>query len=511
MTECYMRKQWIAGAMAAALALFGAGCIGPRSIYRDVAESRAEAYASWLVEHEKEESADKLKGPLSLEAALSIAIVNNKSIQAAAEDKGVAKGRMIEALGAGLPNVSVDAAWQRIDVPPSFAVAGQPVVLGPVNKYSANLVVTQPLFRGGSVLAGIKGAMIFSALTDESIRGLTQDVIFLVARAYYDVMLFQQLVAVQHDGVMASEKALEVVLKKKALGVATQFDVLRAQVELSNFQAQEIQQRNQVNRATTVLLKLMGVSQESEVTLSDEFRYMEVKPVFEEAVRVAYENRPEIYQAELTVRLQKEAVYVAYSRYFPSVDANFTQSWSKPDPHVSTLNRWGRSWETGVSANWALFDGFQREGQIMQQAYTLRRNRIELINAEEVALQEVQASILSVEDAAQFVQSQRLNLERAREGLRLAQAGFQWGANTEVEVYDAQAATTQALAFYYQALHDHTVARLALQKAMGILGPRPGKTAAQEKLPVPAWIEEFMKPAPSEEPTETNSDEGQKP
>jgi outer membrane protein TolC len=485
--------------MVAAIGLLAviltAGCYGPASIYRDVAESRAQSYDNWLSER-KEQTARQvlIKGNLSLEDALKIAIVNNKAIQAALEDKGVAKGRIIEAMGAGLPQANWSTTWRRIDVPPSFSIAGQPVILGPFNNYNTELDFSQPLFRGGSVVAGIKAAMLFSVLTDESIRGVTQDVIFQIARAYYDVLLFQQLVDVQRDGVAAATKALEVVVKKRAAGVAKPYDVLRAQVEVSNFQAQMIQQQNQVNIAMTNLLKLMGVSQESEVVLSDKFKYLEINPVFDEAVRMAYENRPELYQAELTVRLQKLAVYVAYSRYLPSVDAVFREQWSRPDPHQTMLDKWGHSWDGGINANWALFDGFQREGQIMQQVYTLRRNRIALIDAEETALQDVRGAVLSIQNATQFVQSQWLNYQRAVEGLNLAEVGFAGGVGTELEVYDAQAAATQAKAFYFQALHDHTVARLTLQRAMGILGPRPGKGPAKENLAVPGWIEQFMKP-----------------
>ena len=59
-------------------------------------------------------------------------------------------------------------------------------------------------------------------------------------------------------------------------------------------------------------------------------------------------------------------------------------------------------------------------------------------------LLEIQQAILSLRDAEEFVDSQRLNLTRATGGLRLAEGGYREGINTEVEVTDAR-----ALNFHY--------------------------------------------------------------
>jgi len=82
---------------------------------------------------------------------------------------------------------------------------------------------------------------------------------------------------------------------------------------------------------------------------------------------------------------------------------------------------------------------------------------------------ELTKALLSIEDAEEFVASQRLNLTRAEEGSRLADVGYREGINTQVEIIDAQAALTKARAFYYQAVYSHIVAKLDLQKAMGTL------------------------------------------
>ena len=46
---------------------------------------------------------------------------------------------------------------------------------------------------------------------------------------------------------------------------------------------------------------------------------------------------------------------------------------------------------------------------------------------------------------------------------------------------DARAALTHASGLHYQAVYDHTIARLLLQQAMGILGPRADNSSEQEE------------------------------
>ena len=86
--------------------------------------------------------------------------------------------------------------------------------------------------------------------------------------------------------------------------MASNFDVLRAEVELSNFTAELIRSRNAINVAKVNLVKIMGVSQDSSFALSDELVYSPLNITMEQAVASAYRNRPDLFSKELGVRQQ---------------------------------------------------------------------------------------------------------------------------------------------------------------------------------------------------------------
>jgi len=333
------------------LCVLAGGCTDNQYFYRDVHASRVASYQRWYrAKAQQAATMPLVKGKLTLQDAIKVALRYNKPLQAVLQDKQVARGRVLASYSEALPNVSVTGNYTRLDELGGFNVGGKTVAIGELDNYSVDLQVRQPIFRGGAIGAALRAAQIFSFLTDETVRNQVQATIFEVAQKYYDALLAWQLYKVNRDAVISAEAHLKDVRNKLKNGVASRFDVLRAEVDVSNFRAEMVQQQNRLHLAKTRLLKAMGVSQETQVELVDELSYEPVRPILQEAVRIAHLNRPDLYAAEMGVRLQQEAVRIAKSRYWPRVDAVFTQGWSRPDPHTST-DDWGRQWTGGARAS----------------------------------------------------------------------------------------------------------------------------------------------------------------
>jgi len=464
-----------------ALAALSTGCISREQVYADIYRNRAVAYESWKRAKEGRKGAQTvLKGDLDMVSAVLIAMGNNKQLKAVLEDKARAEGVIVEAYSAALPRVDMEASYRRLDKVNSFAVApGVNVTTGDKNNYAVNFVLTQPIFRGGAISAGIRGAQIAAYATDEQVAGTVQDVVHQTRLGYYDILLAKELVEVSRGDLGLAEAHLSDVQKRKDAGVVSQYDVLRARVEVSNVEAELIERQNSLHLKMTVFLKTLGVSQESSVDLTDKLEYKKASPDLAVSVKNAFRERPEILQAELNVKRSKEALIEAWSGFLPSLDSSLTHTRARPDPHNSSVDSWGHAWEAGLTLRWALFDGLASWGRTQQAKAELRRAAIDLAEAEEQVLLDVKQALLSMEDAAKFVDSQTDNLERAKEALRLAKAGYDAGVNTELEMLDARQALSVTQALYYQAVYSHQVAKLSLARATGALKNaklrRPGK------------------------------------
>jgi outer membrane protein TolC len=453
--------------------LFG-GCTSQEEFRRDVGLSREAAYRQWETRKDREDGAQpRISGKLSVEDSIKLTLVHNKMLQRTMEEKDIAYGARLSASSAYLPNVGVSGQYLRKDEVISLSIPGvsiPPIQFNTLDNYSAALSVTQPIYAGGAISAQVRAARVLTLLTDEVIRAAVQDTVYAAQSAYYNLVLSQHMVDVSTDAVRSAKVHLDQVEKRRAGGVASDFDVLRAQVELSNFEADLIRSKNAIDLARANLIKVMGVSQDSDFVLSDELVYAPIPVSMEEAVKEAFTNRPDLYRQEYQIRQQREQLKIARSRYLPNVSGFFNNTWANPNPHsVTADNTWGSAWQGGVQGMWPIFNGFQREGQVIQEKARLRQAQISLVDTEETAIYELTQALLSMENAEEFVQSQQLNVTRATEGLRLAEVGYQQGVNTQVELIDAQAALTTARVNYYQAIYSHVSAKLALQRAMGTI------------------------------------------
>jgi outer membrane protein TolC len=476
--------------------LFGVlitGCTSSEEFYQEATLSRDTAYHQWKNQREAEEQTQsRINGQLSLKDCLKLTLINNKTLQRVVQEKEITRGNELKSYSAILPSVNITGDYTRLDALSALTIGNQTVSYGDLDNYSAGLMITQPVFAGGSIVAKINAGKLFSLLTDQTIRAATQDVIYEAEHAYYDVLLNQHLCQISADAVRSAQAHLDDVKQKRSGGVASDFDVLRAEVELSNFQAELIQNKNAINISKTQLLKEMGISQDSDFVLSDELTYIPLKITMEQAVEAAYHNRPDLYGRQFDIKYQKELLNIAQSRYWPTINGFYNNIWSNPDPHNPALIEWGHGWQTGVMASLPVFDGFAREGEIIQQKARLRQSQIDLIDAEETTLFELTKALLSIENTEEFVQSQQLNLTRAKEGNRLADVGYKEGINTQVEVIDAESALTKAKSLYYQAIYSHIIAKLDLQKAMGTLTTI--EAAQSEKTLPTTSIDEREKP-----------------
>jgi outer membrane protein len=481
-------KKCIGTAVVVLVTLQLAGCVSSEKYYEDVGLSREAAFRQWKSRKEKQEQSQPfISGKLNITDCTKLALVNNKVLQSIVQEKEIARGERLKSYSAILPKVNLTGDYTRLDEVTSFEIdtpAGkEKIQFGDVDNYSAVLTVTQPIYAGGSIPARINAAKLQSLLTDETVRASVQNVVYAAEHAYYDVLLSQQLVEISTDAVRSAQAHLDNVKQRQQGGVASDFDVLRAEVELSNFQAEFIQNKNAINVAKANLIKIMGVSQESDFVLSDELLYVPSNITMEQAVEAAYRNRPDLLGREFDIKMQKELLRVVRSQYFPVISGYYSNTWAKPDPHSMMTIEWGHAWQGGLTASVPIFDGFMRDGEIVAQKARLKQGQIDLIDAEETALFELTKAQLSIENTAEFIESQRLNLTRAKEGLRLAEVGYREGTNTQVEMIDAQSALTTARANHYQAIYSHIIAKLDFQKAMGTLASfETAKPEGQAKI-----------------------------
>jgi outer membrane protein len=461
-------------ALAALLAL--AACVSTPDAdeLRDIrAAAAADRVAALESRTPFEGRAEFLEGPLSLADALSRALAMNLSLKQETLERDIASGRIQASWQNALPRLAANAGYTRLDDDLSTTAEDGTVTRGRfLDQSSASLTLTQPLFSA-RVGAAVRAARLYREWAEASIRATEESVRFDVIRAYYQSRLGAHLLEVKDKALETAIRQLSETQARRRQGMASNYDELRATVEVSNCKALVLQARESLDLANTTLFRLIGASPDSRVELVDALPFVPETVSFDDAVRSALANRADLAVADYAVRMQREAVANARADYFPDLSAFAKTALANPDPHDSRSDEWGDEWQAGLQASWTLFDGLSRRGALRQERAKLAQLELTLQDAEEAVVSGIRQLVLTLATTEEFALSQSQNLETAQEALRLVEVGLREGQNTQVEVMDARQALTTASANYYQSIFDHAIARISLLRAMGALREAP--------------------------------------
>lgn len=418
---------------------------------------------------------------LSLADAVERALEIDEDYLGAQEDVARATAQITEAKSALFPQVTIDASATKIFGLPTllleentFGEGFPPEDIEFAAGYNENMNVgitaTQPLYQGGRAWTAYGVSKSYSALADEQLRQKYSDTIYNIAKAYYDAVLADEAVGVADTGVAVALNHVQSTEDRYDAGLVSEYDVLRARVELTNLETAQREAIDQRMASIRYLLMLLNLPPDAELALTDRLSYEIEIYDLEESLAVAEERRPELARFELTRRLAEANVKIARAGDNPSV--YFMAAFSEYANELANLNfrdDWYDQTTLNLSVSWPIFDGFATRGRVRQARADLYKAELSKARLSESIDVEVRGAYDALKTAEATVRSQKDNVTLAERGQEIALARYDAGLMSNLEVLDAQAALTQARLGYYQSLRGYALAKLKMRRARGEL------------------------------------------
>jgi OMF family outer membrane factor len=130
---------------------------------------------------------------------------------------------------------------------------------GQENAYTATLSGSAPIYSGGRLGSAKRIATEFLSAAQFQLQEQTADISLQVRSAYYHARLAQELVGISRQAVDQAERFLASEKLRQESGVASELDVLRAEVSLANLQPQLVSATNSAEVATLDLKRLVDI------------------------------------------------------------------------------------------------------------------------------------------------------------------------------------------------------------------------------------------------------------
>ncbi len=421
---------------------------------------------------------------ITLDEARKIALEHNRDIQKAYEYRRKVRGIYVEQRANALPQLTAQAtggrSWDAAQAAAqSFSfvlpIPGNPIPIDfkvPPDgiEKAVGVSLTQPIYTWGQVGAAIRGAKFGIKTAEDEIRMYRQAALRDVSTSFYDVLLVKENHAIAQQNLRQKKAHLDQARRRFSAGVATEYDVLAAEVAVKNAQPDVIRTENQIRLARERLRFLLGVPEEIDVA-GELSAPIEKVPTYEEVLDTAYRNRPEIAELRNRIGMAGELVKVYSAGDKPRVDFKATGGYrllkSGPDNEYE-----GKAWSLGLAITFPFFDGFRTKGKVAQAKSDASTLKIEEAKAlDSIALQ-VHDSVNAVNEAANIVQALTGTVSQAEKLLSMAEKGYEYGVKTRLDVEDAELNLMAAQGGLAKAKRDYLAAAVALTWASGVLGER---------------------------------------
>jgi outer membrane protein TolC len=406
---------------------------------------------------------------LTLDQAISIAMDQNRDIAKAREYAKSVQGKYVEERSAALPQLSLSGSAALARDNSLGALYGMTP-----RQYTRALDVnvSQPLYTWGKVSAAIRAAEVGLKTADEQLRLYRQAAWRDVTAAFYDVLLARELYRAAEENLAQKRRHLDEAQRKYGAGVATDYDVLAAEVAVENARPEAIRTQHAIVTVRERLRFLLAMDgQEVDVAGALE-SVIEAPRPYDDALTIARRKRPELGDLRYRIDVYRELVTIAAADDKPRLDLKGGAGWHWLDVNSSgvTQNANGAAWSVGAYLSFPFFDGLKTSGRVVQAKSDLATKQIEEAKLLDSIALDVRDAGNAVHEAGEIVQALSGTVRQAERLLQMAEKGYEFGVKIRLEVDDAQFNLLQARSNLARAQRDYRVARVNYDWAMGTAG-----------------------------------------
>lgn len=434
---------------------------------------------------------------LTLQEAIDLALSENPTIKVA--DLEVERYDYVrkETLGNLYPSLSASGTYTYAVVKSEISKG---LSFGADNTIAASAEVGLPLIMP-SVWSSIKLTKIQMENAVEQARASRIDMVNAVKKAYYNILLAEQSLAVLRSSEATVSKTVEDTRVQYEHGLASEYNLLTAEVQLSNLQPSIIQTANSIDVAKRLLKMYLSLPENIDIALVgslDDFRDAILNGGEELSTDIS-ENST-LKQLDIQSELLQQNLKLTQTARMPTLVAfgQFAYSGNdmqRPDfsammgggaaaggatggatgttPDAGTAEAvkksfyWQHPISVGLSLSVPIFSGFKNTNKVKQVRNQIRQLEIQreyLVKSTDV---QVRSAINNLLTAREKMFANEKTVAQAQKAYDISNARYKAGAGTILELNSAELSLTQSKLNYSQAIYDYISAKADYDQIVG--------------------------------------------
>lgn len=411
---------------------------------------------------------------LTMDDAINLALEKNSELKIAKMEVEKSEQKLREARSGLFPKLDLSGQYQRyIDKPVIFLPPGSPLgrtlVIGSDNSYLAAAQLSMPLFAL-PLYEGIGLASDALDIAEQNYISVKNKIVGDVKKSFLAVILTRETKDVMRQSLENAEDNFENIKRLNSAGTLSDYDMLRAEVQVENLKPVVLQMENNYKLSLEALKVAIGLDANQNIDVFGEMDFDESYkiPTEAEVIEELLQNNPTLAILDKQVKLNDRNVSLEQAAYFPSLAGfgNYQYQTQANDFKISDYN-WVKTFVLGVQLQIPIFNGFKTQSRVNQaeiglnQAVEQKRNLTEAIKTQALSV------LYRVQQSVKRIEGQNKTVRTAQEGYEIAKRRLENNVGTQLEVNDAELALRQAKLNRLQAIYDLKVAEADLETVLG--------------------------------------------
>lgn len=431
---------------------------------------------------------------LSLNDCITIAMENSKQKQIASTKIEVSKSHLKQAESGRWPSLELTSKAFVQDEPQNFIFPSSTFIVPPINmgqitlaiptveipaqdiklmdnkSIMTDLTLVYPVFTGGKI-SSIIDQVEHSILISQNNLALTKNEITLnVKKAYYAVILTQQLLKIGSDAFERFEATYHLTesLYQTGSGTVSKLDYLKNKMSLESFRGivSELGSKNSV--ANSALKYYLGLSLSSEISIKDSSLEIEyLTPKEQETLNELLSTNLYLKNLDIATNIYNAKIDEAESDYYPSLAlfGNYHRLDNSYDYGFAT-DKNKNVFTLGLGLQLSIFNGFRTAGKVEENEAELKGLQFQKVFVEESLKMKLTQLLTELKKSDDKIVSSKEAMIAASENRDLNLRAYQNEIGEVADFIEAQIMESIMMAQYQLALYERTELKSQLESLL---------------------------------------------
>lgn len=415
-------------------------------------------------------SADTLR--LSREECVAIALQESPTIKVANLEVKRMDYSKKEVIANLFPSIDFSGAYQRSIELQSLSMNmgghSQTIKMGTDNNWNFAFGAAMPLVNAQLWKSiSISETQIMQTLEDA--RASRLDLVNNINKAYYSLMLaIDSRKVIQQNYDLAKFNA-DLYQKQFEQGTASEYDVLRSSVQVTNIEPELLQADISVKQCALQLKVLMGIDAKVTVMPTTDLGEMK-REMYGYSLEGDYSlaGNTSLRSLDLGHKLAKQNVTLQKFAWIPTLATQFNLAWSAMSNGNALKNQQFNPYSNvALALSVPIFSGgskLQKVRQAQVQVKEIELQRENLVNSLEM---QVQLALDNINREVKQIGSSEEGVKQAAKAHEIMQKSFEIGAATYLNLRDSELAYTSSQLAYLQSIYNYLVSTSELDALLG--------------------------------------------